>query len=245
MFIYQRLHKIIGRTVFSARSGVILLSILLTAALLGPNRVSKAALSTTPTANTSASGFGSSPQVTQAYGQLLMTFELNQGQTDSRVDFLARGGGYALFLSGEQAVFALRQPVEVETPADVENADPPEYHSEALTMALVGSNPSPAARGEDKQPGISNYFLGSDPAKWVTDVPHYGQVRYQDVYPGVDLLYYGSQQQLQYDFIVAPGADPGIVRLAFAQAERLDLDENGDLLIHIAGGVVRQHAPFT
>jgi hypothetical protein len=244
MFICQRIHKTIRQTILYARVGAILLSILITVTLLSPNSVSKAAPGTGLAAS-SASGPGSSSQAAQAYGRLPMTFELNRGQTDSRVDFLARGGGYTLFLSGEQAVFALRQPVEVETPADVERTDPPKYRSEALTMALVGSNPNPAVSGEDVQPGIGNYFLGSDPAQWVTDVPHYGQVRYQDVYPGVDLLYYGSQQQLQYDFIVAPGSDPGIVRLEFAQAEQLELDDNGDLLIHMAGGAVQQHAPFT
>ena len=185
------------------------------------------------------------PQLAQAYGQLPMTFEANRGQTHSDVNFLARGGGYTLFLTGDQALFSLRQAVEVEVSSPARDRETPEVRYESLAMALVGSNPHPQVNGENLQPGISNYFLGSDPAKWVTDVPHYGQVRYQDVYPGIDLLYYGNQQQLQYDFILAPGADPGLIRLDFAPAEQLELDANGDLLIHMAGGVVRQQAPFT
>lgn len=75
-------------------------------------------------------------------------------------------------------------------------------------MKLVGANGQPQVSGLDKQPGISNYFLGNDPKKWRTNVAQYGKVKYQAVYPGVDLVYYGNQRQLEYDFIVAPHADP-------------------------------------
>jgi hypothetical protein len=110
-------------------------------------------------------------------------------------------------------------------------------------MKLVGANPEPQVMGLDELPGKVNYFLGNDPTKWRTDVPTYAKVRYKDIYPGVDLVYYGNQRQLEYDFIVAPGADPTAVTLAFQGAEKLDIDAQGDLRLRLAGGDLRLHKP--
>ena len=77
-----------------------------------------------------------------------------------------------------------------------------------------------AGRGAGPVAGTSNYFIGNDPSQWHTDIPNYGQVEEQNVYPGVDLVYYGNQQQLEYNFTVAPGADPGVIRLAFTGPSR-------------------------
>ncbi len=108
-----------------------------------------------------------------------------------------------------------------------------------------------AATGRDEQPGKVNYFLGNDPAQWHTNIATFGRVAYDDVYPGIDLVYYGNQQQLEYDFVVAPGADPSVIRLNVRGAERLEIDAAGDLLVHVGepGGVspgrtLRQHKPF-
>jgi hypothetical protein len=108
---------------------------------------------------------------------------------------------------------------------------------------LAGANPSPHVTGRDELPGKSNYFVGNDPARWRTNVPAYARVHYRDVYPGVDLVYYGNQGQLEYDFVVAAGADPGRIRMSFDGARDIRIDARGDLMLHVAGGDLRQHKP--
>lgn len=165
------------------------------------------------------------------YGSLPLTFEPNVGQSGADAEFIASGAGYSLALSGGQSVLVLRPEAGAATPA-------------VVTMQLVGNSAAPEATAEDAQPGVSHYFTGSDPAQWRTDVAHFGQVRYTGVYPGIDLLYYGNQRQLQYDFIVAPGAAPDLIRLRFDGVTGLDLDENGDLLLRVGSGVLRHKAPY-
>ena len=98
--------------------------------------------------------------------------------------------------------------------------------------------------GAEQLPGTANYFIGNDPSKWHSNVPTYAKVKYAGVYPGVDLVYYGSQRQLEYDFVVAPGADPKSVRLHFAGAKRLKLDSNGDLQVTARNGEIAFHKPI-
>ena len=89
-------------------------------------------------------------------------------------------------------------------------------------MKLLGANPDAKVTGLEELPGKSNYFLGNDPKKWRTNVPHFARVRFEDVYPGIDLVYYGTEQgQLEYDFIVHPGADPAIIRQSTADHTRI------------------------
>jgi hypothetical protein len=168
-----------------------------------------------------------SAQVSQAYGQLPLSFEANQGQVDSQVNFLSRGAGYGLFLTPTEAVMALQQGSA----------------GDLLRMQVVGANPTAQAVGLDEQAGRSNYLIGNDPSQWHTDVPNFGRVAYCDVYPGINLLYYGNQRQLEYDFVVAPGADPRAIALRFDGAERLTLDGQGNLVVHTTGGETIQHAP--
>ncbi|MCH8267392.1 MAG: SBBP repeat-containing protein, partial [Acidobacteria bacterium] len=113
-----------------------------------------------------------------------------------------------------------------------------------LRLKLAGSNPAPQVTGIEELPGKSNYFIGNDPEKWRTNVPHYAKVRYQDVYPGVDLIYYGNQRQLEYDFVVAPGADPEAIQLELQGADHLEIDATGDLLLHFASGQIRLRKPL-
>ena len=113
-----------------------------------------------------------------------------------------------------------------------------------VRMKLVGANPSPRVSGLEELPGRSNYFLGNDPSKWRTNVPTYAKVQYKDVYPGVDLVYYGNQRELEYDLIVAPGANPEAIQLAFEGEDELELDGQGDLVLHSDGGQVRLHKPL-
>ena len=110
-------------------------------------------------------------------------------------------------------------------------------------MTLVNANRGSEAAGRDALPGKSHYLIGSDPAKWRTNVPTYAKVGYEDVYPGVDLVYYGNQGQLEYDFVVAPGADPRVITLAFDGARDVHIDARGELVLGVDGGEIRQHKP--
>ena len=115
---------------------------------------------------------------------------------------------------------------------------------DVLRLRLLGANPDPAVAGLDAQPGVSHYFLGSDPAKWRANVPHVGKVLYREVYPGIDLVYYGTdQRRLEHDFVVAPGADPGLIRFEVDGADSLRLDDDGNLVLHTPGGEVVLQAP--
>ncbi len=159
---------------------------------------------------------------------LPLAFEENVGQAGASVRYLARGAGSALYLSAHEAVLTLRHP---------------EGTGQVLNMRLVGDRPAPRLTGEDPLGGISNYFIGNDPARWRTGVTHYGKVRYAAVYPGIDLVYYGREGQLEYDFVVAPGADPHAIRIEYSGATSLRIADNGDLVLDLAGGEVRHHAP--
>lgn len=111
-------------------------------------------------------------------------------------------------------------------------------------MQLVGGNPTPRVTGADELPGKVNYFLGNNSAKWHTNVATYARVEYDEVYPGIDLVYYGNQGQLEYDFVVAAGADPDMIQLGFSGAERLEIDAQGDLVLHAGDLQIRQHKPL-
>ncbi len=176
-------------------------------------------------------------RVAEAYGRLPLRFEANQGQTDGRVKFLSRGSGYTLFLTYTEAVLALRQP------ADKPSAEQTTSGT-VVRMKLVGADSASRITGLEKLPGKVNYFLGNDAAKWRTNVSTYARVRYENVYPGVDLVYYGNQRQLEYDFVVAPGADPGAIKLAFEGARNIERDASGNLIVRTAGGDLRMHKPL-
>jgi len=156
--------------------------------------------------------------IRESYGKLPLSFEANRGQTDKRIKFLARGRGYGLFLNGQEAVLALR----ISKPAATE---------EIVRMELRGASAGSQPTGLDALPGTVNYFVGRDASKWQTGIPTYSRVRFPQVYPGVDVVYYGNQEQLEYDFVVAPNADPKAIRLHFTGASKLNLEANGDLSI--------------
>jgi hypothetical protein len=161
-----------------------------------------------------------------------LSFEPNVGQTNSQVGYLSHGSGYTLFLTSQEAVLGLQ-------PESSAHSQAPN----ALQMELVGANPAAVATGLDRQASISNYFLGNSPRQWYTNVPNYAQVLYQGVYPGVDVVYYGNQRQLEYDFRLAPGVDPSTIQLHFSGAQGIALDRAGNLVLHTAGGDIVEHAP--
>lgn len=175
-------------------------------------------------------------RVRSAYGELPLTFEANHGQTDARVRYLSRGQGYSLFLTPSEAV------LRVQRSAAKPGENSP--RSTVVRMELVGANTEAASRGDVPLPGRVNYLLGDDPAKWQRNVPLYTRVAFPGVYPGIDLVYYGNQGKLEYDFVVAPGVDPSPIRLRFDGAERIEVDPGGDLVLHTELGEIRQQKPI-
>ncbi len=190
-----------------------------------------------------------SPATSQRVAATMMgmplQFEANHGQVDAQVKFLSRGSGYTLFLTPTESVMVLQQreakPEQTNDPlASTERAP---IKQSVVRMKLEGANPSPAIDGMEQLPGIVNYFIGNDPAKWRTKIPTYAKVQYKEAYPGIDLAYYGNQGKLEYDFIVSPGADPNQIKLAFEGASEIKVADSGDLLLTTALGEVRVQKP--
>jgi hypothetical protein len=197
-------------------------------------------------------------RVAKAYGRLPLSFEANQGQTDKQVKFLARGSGYSLFLTATAAVFSLSTPDSISNPSGTSKASvraitKKESRPTASTskrgaavvrLQLLGANPEPKIVGLEKQAGRSHYFIGRERQRWHRNVSRYGKVKYEQVYEGVDMVHYGKSQQLEYDFVVAAGADPSAIKFAWSGAERVQLDDCGDLIIGVVGGELRQRRPL-
>jgi hypothetical protein len=197
-------------------------------------------------------------KILESYGQLPLSFEPNAGQTDSKVKFLSRGPGYTVFLTNDEAVLALSAGNKNKHSASGESAalpmvgfrdlstplPQPKRTSAVLRMRLVGANRNAQVAGADQLPGTTNYFVGKDSRNWRTNVVNYRKVSYSDVYPGIDLVYYGNQRQLEYDFVVAPGSDPGAIGVSFSGASKMRLDrQTGDLILSTNKGDVRFHKP--
>jgi hypothetical protein len=184
--------------------------------------------------------------VQTSYGNLPLTFEANQGQTSSEVRFLSRGKGYTAFLTTGGIVLALRpnQPVPVQPVSDVAapNKSQPTVGA-TVQFRFFGVAKNPVVIGENPLPGRVNYFIGRDPAKWQTNVPTYARVRYRNVYPGIDLVYYGNHRQLEYDFAIAPGADPSQIRFEITGANQIELDAEGNLVLQTASGELHFQSP--
>jgi hypothetical protein len=171
------------------------------------------------TAGEAGTSYASAPAAT-----LPMAFEPNVGQVDGGVRFVARGAGYSVRIEKTGAALEL-------------GAD------RSVALRLVGASDAEPT-GEQPLPGRSHYLVGSDPARWKRDIPQFGRVRYEQVYPGVDAVFYGNQRRLEYDFEVAPGADPGAIRMRFEGARDVRVDEQGDLIVSTPGGDLRQHKPI-
>ena len=164
------------------------------------------------------------------YANLPISFEANMGQADPVVEFLAHGQNGNLLLTRSEAWLALQKTGKDGNP-------------QILGLKLSGANTDPKIEGINPLPGKANYFTGNDPSRWRTDTPTFGRVKYHDVYPGVDLIYYGNQQKLEYDLVLQPGANLNSILLEFSGAEQISLDSGGDLLLWLGGNSVRQHKP--
>jgi len=172
-----------------------------------------------------------------------LAFEANQGQARQDVDFVARGPGYGLMLRAGQALLAVEQPSDTEyresgAPAVIgeDGESMGVQRTSIVRLDLIGSDSDAKAIGLEPLPGTSNYFVGSDRELWLTGVPHFGRVRYEAVYPGIDLEYYGTEGQLEYDLVVAPGADPEQIRLRLEGGADLHLDAEGELVLATEAG---------
>src|SRR5213594_1444650 len=227
------------------------------------------------------------PRAVQNYGKLPLSFEANRGQTDAQVRFLARGQGYTLFLTSQEAVLSLRKlEASRRNGAKSENRgleltpgrfslfnddlrlaaeraksqDAQRTTNAVLQMRLVGANANGKVNAVEELPAKSNYFIGNDPKKWHTNIPTYAKLRVENIYPGVDLVYYGNQGQLEYDFVVGPGADASAIKFALTfgpsakgkdfsdsinatHEASMKIDSDGDLLLQADDGEVLFHKP--
>jgi hypothetical protein len=176
-------------------------------------------------------------RVADHFGRLPLSFEVNKGQLDQPVKFLSHGRGYQLFLTANEAVLTLRQP-------QASQADTKMREGSVLRLKMIGANTAPQIEGQDELPGKVNYFPGNDPEKWRRNIPTYRKVYYKNVYPGIDVVYYGNQRELEYDFVVAPGADPKVIKFTVEGADKIRLDQAGNLLLNLKHGEVRLHKPL-
>jgi uncharacterized protein (TIGR03437 family) len=156
--------------------------------------------------------------------QLPLRFEANRGQTDRSVDFVSRGPGYTVYVTKSEVRFDLRSD---------------KNGRRALGLRLTGATSQSSVEGVEPLAARSNYFIGNAPDKWQTDIPTYARVRQQNVYPGIDAVYYGSRQRLEYDFVVAPHADPQQIKLAVDGADQIQVEAGGDLLLAVDGQQMR------
>lgn len=192
---------------------------------------------------------GTRSDLTQAYAQLPLSFEPNLGQTNADARFIAHGPGYELFLTPRDVVMLMRAPGDTKA-LSAHSGDRLWLHDfghaggGVLRMRMLGANQVSRLVGLGELTGKTNYLIGNQPSKWHTGIPNYRQVSAHGIYPGIDLVYYGTQRQLEYDFVINPAADPHRIRLALQGAQRLQIDPRGDLVATISGGEVRFYAPI-
>lgn len=175
-----------------------------------------------------------------------LSFEANK-QADSAVKFSAGGNGYSLFVTPTSALFVVagsRLGSSCGAVAAKRIAATGSAQESVFRIEWVGADAAPQFAGSDLLPGHANHFAGNDPRKWRTSESLYGKVRQGAVYPGIDLVYYGSRSQVEYDFVVAAGADPGVIRMRFHGADRVSVTDDGDLVLTTAAGEIRQSKPF-
>jgi len=163
--------------------------------------------------------------VKQAMSKLPLTFEPNQGQIDSQVKYIARSLGYQVFMTGPASAVLKYRPSEMGT-----------QQTDFVTMKLAGANTAAAGQLLEPTGGVTNYLLGNDPAKWHTNIPNYAKLRYDNIYPGIDVIYQGDHSRFRYDFQVNPGADPKSIQIAYDGAKGVSLDKNGNAVIELGTG---------
>lgn len=206
-------------------------------------------------------------RIAENFGKLPLSFEINKGQIDQSVKFLSHGPGYDLFLTANEAVLRVPKPRAVQIdkakeqapakgPATAKEAAPNKEPAAAkpdpdanvregtvLRLKLLGTSVNPQVEGQEELPGKVNYFSGNDPEKWHSNIPTYRKAYFKDVYPGIDVVYYGNQQELEYDLIVAARANPKLIRFTVQGADKIRLDKSGRLLLTLKDGEVSLNKP--
>src|ERR1700722_13801248 len=157
-------------------------------------------------------------------GNLPLSFEPARRKSKSEVSYLTRSGSYNLFLDSGESVLVGKG-------------------TSTLRTKLAGSDPAARLVPEGPQTSVSNYFVGNDPNRWRTSVPNFEKIRYVAIYPGIDLVYYGREGNVEYDWILSPGADSRRIRMVFEGADRLRIDRNGDLVIKVGKNEYRHRKP--
>jgi hypothetical protein len=175
--------------------------------------------STSTAAEATTGNFGGQP----------LAFVPNEGQADPRVRFSAQAGGASFYFTRKEAVLAFARDDE----------------GLALRLGFLGANPAPEIEGQGVSAGTMNYLAGSDASQWRTDIPTFGEVVYRDLWPGIDMVFRGASGTLKYEFVVAPGADPSLIGLAYRGADELALSSTGQLLIDTPFGTLRDEKPRT
>jgi hypothetical protein len=214
------------------------------------NTVSERTSTTQPVAlRTSTVPDSAKQEAKAAYAKLPLSFEANAGQTDDQVKFISRGAGYRLFLDGQgEMTLALRHAAMDKARRKLANAKVTKQSrgrlsQDSLKVQLVGGNRQPQVAGLEALPGKSNYFIGNDPQRWRKNVQSYAKVKYNEIYPGVDLVYYGNQRQLEYDFVVSPGADPKSIAFKIEGARKIKINKQGDLMMYVRGEELHLRKP--
>ncbi|HWS86108.1 MAG TPA: SBBP repeat-containing protein [Pyrinomonadaceae bacterium] len=232
-------------------------SLLSLALVLGLKPAATRAVETSRTAPASAhiNTAGSGRGVKKSVAQLPSFFEENAGQADPRARFVSRGAGHTLMLGAGGVTLALlkgggkegsgRAPFRKAPGENARGTRAPEPSYQLVNMRFVGANPRPEIVGEGALEGTVNYFVGRDASKWRAGLKTFSGVRYRELYPGVDLVFHGGDDggRLEYDFVLAPGADHRDVRLSFGGADGLSIGKDGGLLLHTRAGTVSQSAP--
>ncbi|HSW57756.1 MAG TPA: Ig-like domain-containing protein [Dehalococcoidales bacterium] len=200
--------------------------------------------------NPSAYSGISRDNIISSYLGLPLHFEANRGHVDPEIDYLARGNGYSLLVSSSELTILLNNPVHgkdigntIGQPQLLLNDAASNQSNTELTIKLLGASASSRANGEGLLPGKVNYLMGNNPGSWYTDVPTYEKVSYKEIYPGIDLVFYGNQREFEYDFSLAPGTDPGVIVFILKGGSGTEIDTGGNLVIHCINGDLVLRAP--
>jgi Beta-propeller repeat len=191
--------------------------------------------------STASAGLGAG----RGYGGLPLRFEPNVGQADASVLYLAHGAAYTLFLTRRGAILSFAAIHPMEKAPSRRSLHALGNRSATLSLSFAGASSLPRVQPEQKRAGIANYFIGSDPKGWHTDIPTYARVTYHGIYPGIDLVFYGRAGQFEYDWLIHPHANPAVIAMTIGGAKSVYLDRSGTLLLGTSVGVIRQRAPNT
>ena len=195
--------------------------------------------------NLTPAGASAKARLAEKFGKLPLSFEENQGQIDQQVKFLSRGPGYDLFLTSTDAVLRVQKPRASHADKSKQPAGEGENVREGtvLRLKMLGANATPQVEGQEELPGRVNYFIGNNPEKWRRNILTYKKAYFKDIYPGIDVVYYGNQRELEYDFVVDAGANPKLIRFSVEGADRIRLDTTGKLMLALKQGEVSLNKP--